>query len=278
MRCGSPRKCNDVECISLNNVGDLEGADWDVVQAVHWLEEITMSTGVETFEALYNELDDYMRKRLGRRPGTPHTALVEELAKRDGYFRERADRLTTFARLRNALIHNVDADRYEPIAEPHPGVVKYEAIVRYLKNPPLALKLAVPHVKLFTAVWASSITEVLATMRTNAYGLTPIVSGDQLEAVFLDCTLINAFVESNGFEHGTPKVMRDLRAFIDKRGDRLGCVEYLAPNATVRDAEDRFSAAFVRGAALRALFVTSDATPDGEIAGLITGYDLLGHV
>lgn len=237
-----------------------------------------MSTGlVVQFQALYNDLDEYMRARLGCPPGVPHTQLLEQMATRDAFFREKLTRLEAFARLRNALVHNPDVGRFDPIAEPHPGVVtEYESAIRYVRDPPRALSLAVPRSKLFTVSWKMPVAEVLRTMRLNAFSLAPVVEDERLEAVFLDCTLMRAFLESEGFARGVPRVMRDLQPFIDHHGDQLGSIEYLPPTATVRDAEDRFATAFAATTALRAILLTTDGSPSGNLLGLITGYDLLG--
>jgi len=118
----------------------------------------------------YNNLDEYMRKKLGEKAGVGHTALIMRMAETEQEFSLKQSDLQTFARLRNALIHNPYNDKVDPIAEPHEIVVQeYEAMVQRLLHPPCCLAIAVPRPAIYTTDWEQNVVEVVEVMNKKVY-------------------------------------------------------------------------------------------------------------
>ena len=82
------------------------------------------SKNFEDFITIYNELDDFMRKELNQDHKASHSDLIRKMARKNKVFNIYMDELLSFARLRNAIIHNPYNRYAQPIADPHDYVVE----------------------------------------------------------------------------------------------------------------------------------------------------------
>ena len=81
-------------------------------------------TNFGEFITIYNELDEFMRKELNQDYWVSHSDLIRQLAKKNKVVKIYMDELLSFARLRNAIVHNPDKRHAHPIADPHDYIVK----------------------------------------------------------------------------------------------------------------------------------------------------------
>ena len=90
-----------------------------------------------------------MRKELNQDHKASHSDLIRKMARKNKVFNIYMDELLSFARLRNAIIHNPYNRYAQPIADPHDYVVeKYKKILDYVLRPARALDTIAVKVKI----------------------------------------------------------------------------------------------------------------------------------
>lgn len=123
----------------------------------------------QKFLAIYNELDDFMRQDLNAEHYVGHSDLIYRMIKKgntvfDYYYQD----LKSFARLRNAIVHNPDKRVADPIAEPHDDCVRrYQELLDKVVRPELALKnLAVLIDKLYIVTLDTNVLKAMKIMKS----------------------------------------------------------------------------------------------------------------
>lgn len=230
----------------------------------------------EAFLTIYNELDKYMRTKLGRDLWTSHPSLVREMAEHNKLFKRHHDLLCDMARLRNAIIHNPNKRTIDPIAEPHPEIVKlYEEIKESVLHPALALEaLAVPRKDIFTTTMDTSAHFVMKTMNKNSYTHIPVIQGDTLEGIFSENTVFSYLVRNHVFTLDRDIQIREFAEFIPLDNHESEYFEFVSRGATVLDVEELFIEDIKSRKRLSAVFVTENGKAGEKILGMITPWDL----
>jgi len=230
----------------------------------------------EAFLTIYNELDKYMRVKLGQDLWVSHTSLLRDMAERNNLFNRYPDLLCDMARLRNAIVHNPNKRTIEPIAEPHPEIVKiYEGIKDSVLNPPLALgQLAVPAEKIFTTTMASIAKTVMQVMNKHAYTHVPVIEDGNLLGVFSENTIFSYLVKNQVFVLDEGVKIGEFAEFIPMEKHRSEYFEFVPRDATVVDVEELFIKEIKNKKRLSVVFVTDTGDQGGQILGFITPWDL----
>ena len=103
------------------------------------------------FLALYNQLDNHMRKRLHTNETTSHTDLLRRMRSIEKVFQIYYENLKLFANLRNSLVHSPLRENIDPIATPHEYVVNtYKKIINKVFNPPRVCDIGMKREDIFT--------------------------------------------------------------------------------------------------------------------------------
>ena len=234
----------------------------------------------DKFLAIYNELDNYMRRKLKAKDGVPHTFLLEKMAARDRIFSNNYLDLREFAQLRNAIVHNPDKFHADPIAEPHSYVVKkYEEIKNSVLDPPAALTaIATPAENMFTTTLEANALQVMQEMNENFFSHVPVVDKDKkLIGVFSENTVFCYLVKNQALALGENVSIGEFAEFIpiDKHDSEY--FGFVPRNALVIDIEEMFQADLYINKRLAIIFITETGSPRERILGLITAWDLAGY-
>jgi len=97
-----------------------------------------MPTNADRFLDSFKAIEDHLRQARGAADRTDFVELVAQAALDNPAVRAHQDRLTRYARLRNAIVHHASDSRRRAIAEPRRDVVEdIEAIRLAVTKPPL---------------------------------------------------------------------------------------------------------------------------------------------
>jgi hypothetical protein len=101
---------------------------------------------------IYNEIDAFLRQQYGSDRHAEHGYLLQQVAHKNRVVAKYESELRAIAQLRNSLVHNPLQEIASPIAYPNPKLLeRYRSIRNALLNPRVALTIAVPANKIFTA-------------------------------------------------------------------------------------------------------------------------------
>lgn len=231
------------------------------------------------FITLYNELDLYMRKYLKTNDEESHTSLIKRMAEKSRIFGRYKDELASFARLRNAIVHNHYRRDAEPIAEPHDFVLKeYAKIKDEVINPPLALNtIAIKAESIYTTTLDSVALDVMKKMSEKLYTHVPVIENSKLVGVFSEDTVFSYMVKNEDILIEKDVMIKEFADFVPIREHRNEIFRFVPRNTPVILVEDEFQKAFSEGKRLAVIFITETGKEIEKILGMITAWDLVGY-
>jgi CBS domain-containing protein len=151
------------------------------------------------FLSIYNEIDEYMRRRLNVDDRVPHKHMIDILIKKDKVFNRYKDDLFDFARLRNAIVHNPYEADADPIAEPHDFIVeKYRKIKNEILNPVRLIDIAVRDKNIYSASLDDNALDVMKRMNEYSYTHAPVQRDGLLIGVFSLYSVFAYLTENEG--------------------------------------------------------------------------------
>lgn len=154
-------------------------------------------TNYGEFITIYNEIDEFMRKELNLSQEVSHTELINKISRINKIFAYYKNNLISFARLRNAIVHNPDKRDAEPIADPHDHVVKkYRDVYLKVSKPARALDtIAVKNENIYTANLDDKALDIMSKMKMKTFTHVPIIEDGELFGVFSENTIFAYIAE-----------------------------------------------------------------------------------
>lgn len=234
----------------------------------------------QKFLSIYNELDDFMRQDLNAEHYVSHSDLIRKMIKKgnnvfDYYYHD----LKSFARLRNAIVHNPDKRTADPIAEPHDESVKqYQELLNKAVRPELALeKLAILKDKLYTISLDTNVLKAMRIMDKYVFSHLPILEKDKIIGIFSDSTLFDYILRGPNTTIDEKVIIRDLGKTINIHNHVSEAFIFVKKDATVIEIEDIFRKGFEDNKRIAVVFITEDGTEAGELLGIISAWEVAGY-
>jgi len=138
------------------------------------------NTPAQRFINAYNQIDHALRTQYNFKNNISFTDLIRRCSSLSAVIGEFEDDLISFARLRNAIVHNKSA---EIIAEPHENIVAMtEQIARIVTTPPLAIDV-VKSREVATVKSNLSIAELMVEIARVGYSNLPVYKNNALIGV-----------------------------------------------------------------------------------------------
>lgn len=236
-------------------------------------------TNFGEFITIYNELDEFMRKELNQDYWVSHSDLIRQLAKKNKVVKIYMDELLSFARLRNAIVHNPDKRHAHPIADPHDYIVqKYKKVLDNIMRPAKALEtIAVRDKKIYTASLGDSALEVMKDMNKYAYTYIPIIESGRLVGVFSENTVFSYIVHTGNLSLEKGMKIREFAEFIPINKHESESFEFVSKGTLVIDIEEMFAKELKQGKRLAVVFITANGDPKEKLLGLVTAWDVAGY-
>ncbi len=236
-------------------------------------------TNFGEFITIYNELDEFMRRELNQDYWVSHSDLIRQMARKNKVFKIYMDDLLSFARLRNAIVHNPDKRYAHPIADPHDYIVeKYKKILDTVMRPAIALDtIAVTRRNIYTASLEDSALEVMKDMNKYAYSYIPIIEGERLVGVFSENTVFSYIVHTGNVSLEKDVKIREFCDFIPIDKHESESFEFVPRDTLVIDIEEMFAKELKQDKRLAVVFITDSGDPNEKLLGLVTAWDVAGY-
>ena len=229
------------------------------------------------FITIYNEMDAFFRRELDVDETISHRDLIWKISKDNQLLENNKYDLLTFARLRNAIVHNPRRADAHPIAEPHEYIVaQYEMIRDQLLNPVKALSIAIPFNKIFTTLLEDKAINVMREMNENTFTHVPVMEGDKMVGVFSENVVFSFLVK-----HEIAIVDKDIT--ISEFGEFLPIEKhpseyflFASRTALLFDIQKLFDNELEKNRRLGVVFITDSGKQDEKLLGMITAWDIAG--
>ncbi|HAZ37401.1 MAG TPA: hypothetical protein DEF85_00095 [Clostridiaceae bacterium] len=227
------------------------------------------------FLSIYNEIDEYMRRRLNADNRVPFKRMVDILIKKDKVFDRYKDDLFDFARLRNAIVHNPYGSKAEPIAEPHDLIVeKFKKIKNEIMNPVRLIDIAVKGNDIYSATLDDDALEVMEKMNDNSYTHVPVLENGLLIGVFSLYSVFAYLTENEGSQITNQTKVGDLRDYISLEKHQGEYFKFEPKNCLVIDVEDLFIKRLENNRRLVMIFVTENGNSDNKLLGIVSAWNV----
>jgi CBS domain-containing protein len=227
-------------------------------------------SNAETFLVLFNKIEQFLDQLNQSTEHYGFRRLVDNLSKRNDLVASFKLELVDYLELRNAIVHKSTG---EPIAEPHPDVIKkMQQIYDALSNPPRAIKIAAKPV--YSCTTKTPILEIIKEMNRNFYTSIPVYHQDQFVGVFSDNSLTRWLAHIN-----KPLDLKDIlvsqaQEYFDKTDNKFNSYRFMDIETDVFTVKQAFTSFTKEKMRLGAIFLTQTGQKNEKIQGIITAWDL----
>ncbi len=225
---------------------------------------------VERFEVAYNQIHDELEKLSTNKDAHGFVDLLYDTKHRYASIRHYFEDLKSYARLRNALVHEKTKRDYY-IADPHEEVVtRIEEIAAFLQSPPNATQLASSPVKLYDT--DELVTDVLTDMLQHSFSQFPVYQDGKFSFLMTERAIVNYVAEqlTDQSVH-----FRDEKVTVLKKYEPQSVVKFVSDKVNVIDIETIFEDKQKKKQKLEAIIVTENGKKSEAPLGIITSWDLL---
>jgi CBS domain-containing protein len=225
----------------------------------------------ETFERLYNELEDLLNKKYHLEPTASgvffHEARVgSSMAKNLRLLRE----------LRNYIVHEKKPDVLDPVVVSDQALRFLEKTIEGLKRPKTAFSVCVPRERILFASLSTPVISLMKSMLERNISHVPVLDSEGIVyGVFSGAMMFAALSAPNPIAITQHTTMRAFDAFLPIHkhfGERYW---FVGRNAPLEEVIEHFGATLKDGKKLKMLFVTENGKLGERVLGLITPWDIL---
>jgi CBS domain-containing protein len=240
---------------------------------------MSASASAEELITIYNAIDAYLRRLPQSDRHADHSYLLQQVAKTNRIIAKYESELRAFAQLRNNIVHNPLQDVATPFAYPHPeGIKRYRSIHDAILKPRLAMSIAIPASKLYTATLESPLHKILKDMSANTYTHVPIIKDDKMIGIFSENSLLSYFADNPEAIILKDMCMADFKEYLPLESHKSECFEFLPRGAKLSDVYDVFNQAIKVRKRIGMVFITEHGKDHEKPLGIITAWDLAAPI
>lgn len=218
----------------------------------------------------FHNIETMLRQQLRQEEHISFSYLVEQAAKQNSLIRQKAERLKSFGRLRNAIQHGSGLNG-EAIAEPYDKIVEEIIDIEEKLRSPKRMNHFFREV--YSLTGTDSMSKMLQLVHEFQYSQFPVFNSEG--------EFISLVTESGITNWLASNVKDDLISFEETRVSDLLSVDELAETyrfisriTTVYEAKDYFLQAANEGRKLEALLITESGKSNQALLGIVTHWDL----
>ena len=138
--------------------------------------------------------------------------------------------------------------------------------------------IAVPFQHIFHKGLDDDLQSTVRVLGETSYALVPILENRRLKGVFNDHALFTFLTENPQILDTKENMLfRDMMPYLDFRSWKHESILFIRGDQFVDELKLAFEEHFQRKKMLIAAFITEDGSEDGEVSGLVTAWDILGH-
>jgi len=228
------------------------------------------------FVSIYNELSEYMEKELNEKNFRSHVQMLNIMSKKNHIIKSNYDELRTFANLRNIIVHD-STGSYNPIAEPHPEVVKrYQHILNQLINPPTALSICTKAADMFFAHPNMKLIDCIKKMHDRNFSYIPVCMNEKLIGVLSGDSIFTYMRRNSTTSIHEEFRIRDLGDSIKDHIDERYC--FVNKDLSLGEITSMYINDIKDGKRLGAVFVTETGSENEKIMGMISAWGLIDFI
>jgi predicted transcriptional regulator len=224
----------------------------------------------ERFEVAFNQIHDEIRNLVKFHDNDHFIELLHQARNEHSSIRRHFDDLKSFARLRNALIHEKSRRDFY-IAEPHLEVVEQiESIAAFLKTPPSILTIASNKVKTYES--QDEIKDILVDMQNYSFTQFPIYHENRFSFLLTERGMRSYFagrLKGNVIDLSGQKLC-DIKPF-----ENTNTVKFVSKKMNIFELEDLFEERVQRKDKLEAVIITETGSEKEMPIGIISPWDLI---
>jgi len=229
-----------------------------------WL--MDMDNAIE-FISAYNEIDACLRARYKGKGMPGFSDLVRRCAETDGVIRRYEEVLMSYARLRNAIVHESTSERI--IAEPCEETTREIKHIAALLSAPPTLKQC-PGRKILGISSGATLRKAIDEMTRTDFSNLPVYRGGRIVGVLNNRRVVREIGAAIGKGEALDEVLSSSCGSVLSGEDFGKYYRVLSRGDTVQRAIDCFS----ENRKLLAVLVTTDGTAAGQLVNLLTPSDL----
>lgn len=231
----------------------------------------------EKFLQIYNELDDYMRKKLHSEQYTDHSTLLRQMTDINSVFKDYYKDLKMFADMRNILVHNPYKGEADPIFMPNEKIIEiYENIKNLVLYPKKALSIAISRKFIYTTTLESNALEVMQIMNDKVYTHVPVMEGEEMIGVFSENTLLSYLARNKDAIILKDMKIEEFKDFIPLNNHLSEHFEFVGRNALLVEVEQVFRRGLINRKRIAVVYITESGRPQEKLLGMITAWDIAG--
>lgn len=230
----------------------------------------------EAFLRTYRVLEELLEIKYARSTRTTSSVVMEFLRDEDSLpFRESLD---LCREVRNLLTHNAEPDG-GPIVEPSEGLLRaLERVVEAVKQPLLAMTFATPADQLLTAHYGSPALKLMRQMQQRGFSHVPVLDRDRFQGVFSVSTVFCHLADHPGQSLDPRSTVKLFKPYLPVEQHMSERFLFMDPQANYPQVKRAFERDVSSRKRVAAIFLTGDGSPQGQLLGLITPWDVLGKV
>jgi hypothetical protein len=224
----------------------------------------------ERFEIAFNQIHTELKKLVNTEVSDHFLDLLHKAKNRHASIRKFFDDLKSYAKLRNAIIHEKNRENFY-IAEPHLEVVeRIESIAYFLQRPPSALSIASGRVKTYDAF--EEVKDFLLFTKNDPYTQFPIYRGNKFVFLLTERGLRSFFADKL---MGSTIDLNKIKIFDLQSYEEEWNVLFIAASQNVFELENIFEERVQSSNKLEAVLITPNGSKEEKPVGIITPWDLI---
>lgn len=231
----------------------------------------------EKFIKIYNELDDFIRKKFNAEEYEDYPSLLRRISEQDKLISSFYKDLKMFSQIRNLLVHNPYKNKANQLFSPDPYIVQmYEDIKNKIISPQKALAIAIKRDQIYTTTLKDNVIEVMKIMNEKTYTHVPVVDNERMVGVFSENTIFSYLVHNKDSIITNDLPIEEFKDFIPVEKHPSETFEFVGRAALLSDVEEIFKKSLKVRKRVGVVFITETGKQAEKLLGMITAWDIAG--
>lgn len=231
----------------------------------------------EKFIKIYNELDDFIRKKFNAEEYEDHSSLLRRISEQDKLIYSFYKDLKMFSQIRNLLVHNPYKNKANQLFSPDPYIVQmYENIKNKIISPQKALDIAIKREQIYTTTLKDNVIKVMEIMNDRTYTHVPVIEDERMIGIFSENTILSYLVHSRDSIITNDLLIEEFRDFIPLDKHPSETFEFVGRSALLSEVEEIFKRSLKKRKRVGVVFITETGKQSEKLLGMITAWDIAG--
>ena len=180
--------------------------------------------------------------------------------------------------VRNLLQHRRKINGNYPVEPSSDLLDLMDKLTEQIAGRPRCKDIAIPFREIFYKSPDDDLENTVQVLGEKTFALVPILENRRLVGIFNDHALFTFVTEHPElFQTREAVSFRDMMPYLDFRTRKHESILFIRGDQFVDELKLEFEEHFQRKKVLIAAFITEGGREDGEVLGMVTAWDILGH-